>query len=82
MPTNEEAAQSLADDYRATFHTEAGQRVLEDLKTRFREQLPVHQRGDEPWQPAYRDGAKSVVGFIIHQLSLPPNTKITPTVKK
>lgn len=82
MPTPEQAAQSLADDYRATFFTEAGQRVLADLSQRFSEGMPVFRQKDEPWQPPFRDGAQSVVRFIRLQMSHNPNTKITPTVKK
>lgn len=78
----EQAARDLASDYAMTFHSPHGKRVLEDLATRFREADPSFIPGLEPWQPAYRDGAKSVVKFIRHQLQIDPNTQITPTAKK
>jgi hypothetical protein len=78
----EQAARDLAQDYIHTFASDAGKRVLADLAHRFREEDPSFVPNLEPWQPAYRDGAKSVIKFIRHQLNTTPNTNLTPTVKK
>lgn len=78
----EQAARDLAADYAMTFHSPHGKRVLEDLAARFREADPSFVPGLESWQPAYRDGAKSVIKFIRHQLQIEPNTQLTPQTKK
>lgn len=80
--TNEQSARDLADDYKQTFASPQGQRVLADLTARFRVAEPAFTPGLEPWQPAYRDGAKGVVHYIIHQTKVEPNTNILPKVKK
>jgi hypothetical protein len=83
MPqTPEQTAQDLALDYQQTFASDHGKRVLADLATRFRENDPAFVSGLEHWQPAYRDGAKSVIKFIRHQLAQTPNVPILPVVKK
>lgn len=78
----EQAARDLASDYAMTFHSPHGKRVLEHLAKISREDDPSFVPGLEPWQPAFRDGAKSIVKFIRLQLQIEPNTQLTPTAKK
>jgi len=53
--------------YRRVFETEDGQRVIEDLKTRFWFHAPVHAPGDTH-ETAYRDGQRSIVLSLISML--------------
>lgn len=82
MDPAEQKARDLATDYQQTFASPQGQRVLADLSARYREHEPAFIPGLEHWQPAFRDGARSVVRFIRLQLDTKPNTQLTFIVKK
>ena len=53
--------------YRRVFETEDGQKVIDDLKTRFWFHAPVHAPGDTH-ETAYRDGQRSIVLSLISML--------------
>lgn len=81
--TKEEARrQRLQEAYRKTFQGEDAALVIEDLKARACYDQPSFIPGLEPWQPSYRDGAKSITRYILEQIATIPNEPTTPTIIK
>lgn len=74
-------AQQLIDDFHSVFSTEPGKRVLEQLKSVSQHGKGAFRAGLEAWQPAYRDGAQSIVQYILdklaEQVNQPDPIKIT-----
>ena len=65
---NEKDLKQLNLDYKTTFGSESGQRVLEDLKKRCSFNSTTHIKGDSH-ESAYLEGARSVVLFINNMLN-------------
>lgn len=65
---NEKDIKQLAIDYKTTFRSEAGERVLDDLKKRCSYHTTTHIKGDSH-ESAYLEGARSVVLFISNMLN-------------
>lgn len=59
--------ETLANDYRTIFNSPAGKRIIEDLKDRSMFDAATFFPGAEPWQPPYRDGARSVIRYIVEK---------------
>jgi hypothetical protein len=78
----EQAARDLQEAYRHIFAGPHGDLVKADLRAKFRLDAPCFIVGSEQWQPAFRDGAKSVVHYIFEQIESIPNEQQTPTIIK
>lgn len=82
MTAAEIEARNLALDYANVFNSPAGQRILADLKRSSLFDQPAHFPNCEPWQPPYRDGARSIVRHIEKMAAAVPNTQQTATTNK
>ena len=69
---NEKDLKQLELDYKMTFGSESGKRVLEDLKKRCSYNTTTHIKGDSH-DSAYLEGARSVVLFINNMLNKKEN---------
>jgi len=69
---NEKDLKQLELDYKMTFGSESGERVLEDLKKRCGFIMTTHIKGDSH-ESAYLEGARSVVLFINNMLNKKEN---------
>ena len=69
---NEKDLKQLTIDYKTTFSSESGDRVLEDLKKRCSFNTTTHIKGDSH-ESAYLEGARSVVLFINNMLNKKEN---------
>ena len=67
--------------YRRVCETEDGQRVIDDLKTRFWFHAPVHAPGDTH-ETAYRDGQRSIVLSLITMLQEDNRDLPTTTIEE
>ena len=65
---NDKDLKQLTIDYKQTFGSESGQRVLEDLKKRCIFNTTTHIKGDSH-ESAYLEGARSAVLFINNMLN-------------
>ncbi len=65
---NEKDIKQLNIDYKTTFGSESGQRVLEDLKKRCSFNTTTHIKGDSH-ESAYLEGSRSVVLFINNMIN-------------
>ena len=65
---NEKDLKQLVIDYKQTFGSESGERVLEDLKKRCSFETTTHVKGDGH-ESAYLEGARSTVLFINNMLN-------------
>ena len=65
---NDKDLKQLTIDYKQTFGSESGQRVLEDLKKRCSFDTTTHIKGDSH-ESAYLEGARSAVLFINNMLN-------------
>ncbi len=65
---NEKDIKQLEIDYKTTFGSESGQRVLEDLKKRCSFNSTTHIKGDSH-ESAYLEGSRSVVLFINNMIN-------------
>ena len=65
---NDKDLKQLTIDYKQTFGSECGQRVLEDLKKRCSFNTTTHIKGDSH-ESAYLEGARSAVLFINNMLN-------------
>ena len=65
---NEKDIKQLGIDYKTTFGSEGGQRVLEDLKKRCSFNSTTHIKGDSH-ESAYLEGSRSVVLFINNMIN-------------
>jgi len=65
---DEKQIKQLTIDYKTTFNSESGQRVLEDLKKRCSFTTTTHVKGDSH-ESAYLEGARSTVLFINNMLN-------------
>ena len=65
---NEKDIKQLEIDYKTTFGSESGIRVLDDLKKRCSYHTTTHIKGDSH-ESAYLEGARSVVLFINNMLN-------------
>lgn len=65
---NEKDIKQLGIDYKTTFGSESGQRVLEDLKKRCSFNSTTHIKGDSH-ESAYLEGSRSVVLFINNMIN-------------
>ena len=68
---NEKDIKQLTIDYKQTFKSESGEKVLEDLKKRCSFETTTHIKGDSH-ESAYLEGARSVVLFINNMLNKKP----------
>ena len=82
MTAAEAAARNLAQDYATVFNSAPGQRILADLKAAAQIDKPAFFPNCEPWQPPYRDGARSIVRHIETMSKTVPNTQQTATTNK
>nr|BAR32398.1 hypothetical protein [uncultured Mediterranean phage uvMED] len=65
---NEKDIKQLEIDYKTTFGSESGQRVLEDLKKRCSFNSTTHIKGDSH-ESAYLEGSRSVVLFVNNMIN-------------
>ena len=65
---NEKDLKQLNLDYKTTFGSESGERVLKDLQKRCSFETTTHIKGDSH-ESAYLEGARSVVLFINNMLN-------------
>ena len=65
---NEKDIKQLGIDYKTTFGSESGQRVLDDLKNRCSFNTTTHIKGDSH-ESAYLEGSRSVVLFINNMIN-------------
>ena len=65
---NEKDLKQLNLDYKMTFGSESGERVLEDLKKRCGFNMTTHIKGDSH-ESAFLEGARSTVLFINNMLN-------------
>ena len=65
---NDKDLKQLTIDYKQTFGSESGQRVLADLKKRCSFDTTTHIKGDSH-ESAYLEGARSAVLFINNMLN-------------
>lgn len=65
---NEKDLKQLTVDYKTVFQSEAGQRVLDDLKKRCSFHTTTHIKGDSH-ESAFLEGTRSVVLFINNMLN-------------
>ena len=65
---NDKDLKQLTIDYKQTFGSESGQRVLEDLKKRCSFNTTTHIKGDSH-ESAYLEGARSAILFINNMLN-------------
>ena len=65
---NEKDIKQLAIDYKQTFTSESGVKVLDDLKKRCSYETTTHVKGDSH-ESAYLEGARSTVLFINNMLN-------------
>ena len=65
---NEKDIKQLEIDYKTTFGSESGQRVLDDLKKRCSFNSTTHIKGDSH-ESAYLEGSRSVVLFINNMIN-------------
>ena len=65
---NEKDLKQLSLDYKQTFGSESGERVLNDLKKRCSFETTTHIKGDSH-ESAYLEGARSTVLFINNMLN-------------
>lgn len=71
------------DDYRSIFSSPEGKRVLEQLKQKSCHGSPSFVVGLESWQPAFRDGAKAMIQYILDKIEeQSPTTTPGPTTIK
>lgn len=57
-------------DYRVTFGSEQGQRVFNDLVTRFHLFEPTYHPGDV-YETAFREGERNALLYILSRVKLP-----------
>ena len=65
---NEKDIKQLEIDYKTTFGSESGQRVLDDLKKRCSFNSTTHIKGDSH-ESAYLEGSRSVVLFVNNMIN-------------
>ena len=65
---NEKELKKLNLDYKTTFGSESGERVLDDLKKRCGFNMTTHIKGDSH-ESAFLEGARSTVLFINNMLN-------------
>ena len=65
---NEKDLKQLNLDYKMTFGSESGERVLEDLKKRCGFNMTTHIKGDSH-ESAFLEGSRAVVLFIKNMLN-------------
>ena len=65
---NDKDLKQLVIDYKTTFGSESGQRVLDDLKKRCSFETSTFVKGDSH-ESAYLEGARSAVLFINNMLN-------------
>ena len=65
---NEKDLKQLVLDYKQTFVSESGERVLAELKKRCSFETTTHVKGDSH-ESAYLEGARSTVLFINNMLN-------------
>ena len=82
MTKEEQKRRDLQEAYRHIFHVPQAHLVIADLREKFQFDYPSFIAGEEPWQPAFRDGAKSVCHYIFQQIESIPNEQQTPTIIK
>jgi hypothetical protein len=82
MTKEESIKRRLQEAYQRLFQGEDAELVIEDLRLRACADQPAFVPGLEPWQPAYRDGARSIFRYIVSQTKAPRNINIQPTIIK
>lgn len=82
MTEAEKSARDLAADFQTVFQTDAGKRVLQHLADYVGAKRPVFRRGQEPWEPQYLEGMRSLYWYMKAQVNKPQNQPLTPTIKK
>ena len=65
---NEKDLKQLVIDYKKTFNSDSGEKVLEDLEKRCSYHTTTHIKGDSH-ESAYLEGARSVLLFIKNMLN-------------
>ena len=65
---NEKDIKQLVIDYKTTFGSESGQRVLDDLKKRCSFDTTTHIKGDSH-ESAFLEGQRSMVLFLNNMLN-------------
>ena len=65
---NEKDIKQLVIDYKKTFGSESGQRVLDDLERRCSFHHTTHVKGDSH-ESAFLEGSRSVVLFVKNMLN-------------
>ena len=65
---NDKDLKQLVIDYKTTFGSESGQRVLEDLKKRCSFDTTTHIKGDSH-ESAFLEGQRSMVLFLNNMLN-------------
>ncbi len=66
------ARKQLLIDYRMTFRTQAGERVLEDLKRQLRYGLPAYQPGMKAEDAFFHAGNQDAVAYVLMVLDTDP----------
>jgi hypothetical protein len=77
MDPNKKAAailKQLSSDYKQTFKSETGEKVLTDLENRCGYNVTTHIKGDSH-ESAFLEGQRSVVLFIKNMLNKTPEEK-------
>lgn len=82
MTESEQAARALDADFQTVFQTDAGNRVMSHLGDYVGAKRPVFRRGQEPWEPQYLEGMRSLFWYIESVINKPQNRQQTPIIKK